>query len=37
MKILLIGINAKYIHPAYGIYQIVANSNYSCDFIEYSN
>ncbi|MGI6710294.1 MAG: DUF4080 domain-containing protein [Bacilli bacterium] len=36
MKILLIGINAKYIHPAYGIYQIVANSNYSCDFIEYS-
>lgn len=36
MKILLIGINAKYIHPAYGIYQIVANSKYPCDFIEYS-
>lgn len=36
MKILLIGINAKYIHPAYGMYQIVANSDYPCEFSEFN-
>lgn len=34
MKIQLIGINSKYIHPANGVFQLVANSNYPVDFFE---
>lgn len=36
MKILLIGINAKYIHPAVGIYQIHANSKYPTCIMEFT-
>lgn len=36
MKILLIGINSKYIHPATGIHQLVANSKYPVSFLEFS-
>lgn len=36
MKILLIGINSKYIHPAAGLFQIVANSRYPLSFSEYT-
>lgn len=36
MKILLIGINAKYIHPATGVHQLVANSRYPVAFREFT-
>ena len=34
MKIQLIGINSKYIHPANGIFQIVSNSKYPVNYFE---
>lgn len=34
MKALLIGINSKYIHPSVALYQLKANTTYSCDLIE---
>ena len=36
MKILLIGINLKYIHPAIGIHQLIANSRYPVSFLEFT-
>lgn len=36
MKILLIGINSKYIHPAYGIFQLVANTPYPVSHKEFT-
>ncbi|HEY8395648.1 MAG TPA: DUF4080 domain-containing protein [Bacilli bacterium] len=36
MKILLIGINSKYIHPATGIFQIVTNSKFPVSYREFS-
>ncbi|HOA63671.1 MAG TPA: radical SAM protein [Bacilli bacterium] len=36
MKSLLVAINSKYIHPGYGVYQIVANSKYPVDYIEFT-
>lgn len=36
MKTLLIAINSKYIHPAMGIYQIIANSNSNVMFDEFT-
>lgn len=34
MKVLLIGINSKYIHPSVSLYQLKANTTYQCDLIE---
>lgn len=34
MKVLLIGINSKYIHPSVSLYQLKANTTYHCDLIE---
>ena len=34
MKIQLIGINSKYIHPAMGVFQLVANSKYPVSYFE---
>lgn len=34
MKVLLIGINSKYIHPSVSLYQLKANTTYECDLIE---
>ncbi len=36
MKSLLIGINSKYIHPANGVFQIVANSKSEVSFFEFT-
>lgn len=36
MKALLIGINAKYIHPTMSIYQLKYNTNYECDLKEFT-
>ena len=36
MKTLLIGINAKYIHPATGVHQIYANSKHPVSFREFT-
>lgn len=36
MRTLLIAINSKYIHPGYGVYQIVANANTKPDFFEFT-
>lgn len=36
MKILLIGINSKYIHPAAGLFQIAANSKFPVSIREFS-
>ncbi|NLD25896.1 MAG: DUF4080 domain-containing protein [Acholeplasmataceae bacterium] len=36
MKILLVGINSKYIHPAMGIFQIVANSKVPITWKEFT-
>lgn len=36
MKILLLGINSKYIHPSMGIYQLYTNSKYECEFKEFT-
>lgn len=36
MKALLIGINAKYIHPAVGLYQLKANTTYNVDVVEFT-
>lgn len=36
MKALLIGINAKYIHPTMSIYQLKYNTNYHCDIKEFT-
>lgn len=36
MKSLLIAINSKYIHPGYGVYQIVANANIKPDYLEFT-
>lgn len=36
MKALLIGINAKYIHPTMSIYQLKYNTNYECDIKEFT-
>ena len=34
MIIQLIGVNSKYIHPANGVFQLVANSNYPVQYFE---
>ena len=34
MKILLIGINSKYIHPSVSLYQLKKNTTYECDILE---
>lgn len=34
MKVQLIGINSKYIHPANGVFQLVSNSNYPVTYFE---
>lgn len=36
MKAVLIGINAKYIHPNLAIRLLKSNTNYDCDFIEFN-
>ena len=36
MKSLLIGINAKYIHPCLAIYQLKKNTTYECDILEFT-
>lgn len=36
MKVLLIGINAKYIHPTMSIYQLKYNTQYDCDIKEFT-
>ncbi|MBR3618049.1 MAG: B12-binding domain-containing radical SAM protein, partial [Acholeplasmatales bacterium] len=36
MKALLIGINAKYIHPNLAIRLLKKNTNYDCDIKEYT-
>lgn len=36
MKSLLIGINAKYIHPCLAIYQLKKNTTYDCDILEFT-
>lgn len=36
MRILLIGINSKYIHPAMGTFQIVANSKFTVSHMEFT-
>lgn len=36
MKILLIGLNSKYIHPSMGIFQIIANSKYDINYKEFT-
>lgn len=35
-KIILVGINSKYIHPAMGIFSIYTNSKYELEYIEYN-
>src|SRR5690554_3268940 len=36
MQTLLIGINSKYIHPAYAVYQLVANADNPISFKEFT-
>ena len=36
MKILLVGINAKYIHPNLAIRLLKKNTTYDCDLIEFT-
>ncbi len=36
MHSLLVGINAKYIHPAVAIYQLKKNTTYPCDILEFT-
>lgn len=36
MKTLFIAINSKYIHPAMGVFQLIANTEYDCDYREFT-
>ena len=36
MKALLVGINAKYIHPCLAIYQLKKNTSYDVDILEFT-
>ena len=36
MKTLFIAINSKYIHPAMGVYQLIANTEYDCSYHEFT-
>lgn len=36
MNALIVAINSKYIHPAMGAYQIITNSNYPVDLLEFT-
>lgn len=36
MKKVLVGVNSKYIHPAFGLHQIKTNSKYDIDLLEFT-